>query len=618
MLWINPSVSVEHFLTAKPQRSGQHMRVLLIQPIFQSLKLIRETLTTKDSGASPGVAEQDASRFRRTVKRITFPLGLLNIGTVLDRNGIETKIIDLDRRLFYYGNNPDVEEKSFDNFIQECLIDEIRKYQPEVIGLSGNLNTVAQLNKQCCEEIRKFKDDIKIVVGGHYYTSSFQDILISNCVDYVVLGEGEYAMLEIVNAIQEGNEISLLEHPNIVLKRNLLNGSVSSESEAAEHALATRQKKYTNPGLGKQAAIIPDLNLLPRINYSLLEDLEDYFTSEYDMHMIYPPKFPLRAIQMMTSRGCPHSCTYCSSWNVHGKKLRAISPDQVVDELFELVEKFDVNTIVFEDDLFTYSKKRTIEMCQKIVEGFGDRFTIDFPNAIAVYTLDEEVIYWLAKAGMKQINIAVESGSQFVQDTVIKKRLKLEKVKPVVDLLRKHGVLVRAYFILGFPGETLDMMNETIDFAKEIKADWASFAFAQPVVGSELYYTAARDGHLVDDDEDNSTYLDTRLQSDQWTVEELVATYEKANFFVNYLENYNLKMRNYEKSQLIFSDIVKNYPDHLLGNYCLWQSNAGVKDEIGMAKTEKQLKKLIQTEKNKSILKKFDLSTKEPFASLLG
>lgn len=560
------------------------LKVLLVQPVHASLKSLEEIFHEKNFVS-------------RAVKRITFPLGLMEIGSVLEKNNINIKIVDLDRYLFHFINDKDIPDKTVALFLEQSLMKEFHQYQPDIIGFSGNYNTNAQFIEWCCKEVKKLNKDVKVVVGGHYFTNSYKKALTDvDHLDYVVLGEGEEVMLDLVRAVSNNDETSLDNHRHIVTKTNAATNSLTNKS----------------------AAMVADLETLPFINYTLLDDIPDYLSSKLDMHTIVSRGRTLRAVTMMTSRGCPHSCTYCASYQVHGKKMRAFSVDRVIDELDFLVKNYDINTIAFEDDLFTYSRKRTIEMCQKIVERFGDRFILNFPNGIAVYTLNDEVIYWMAKAGMKEINLAVESGNQFVQDVVIKKKIKLPTVKPVVDLLKKHGVFVRAYFILGFPGETLDMMRDTKNFAKELKLDWSIFSFATPIAGSELYAVALRNNNLVSDNLEESTYSDFRMKTDDWEPQDVVEVQEEANYEVNFLENYNLVDGDYKKSKMIFEEIVDDYPKHLLANYSLWRSQIGLGEFAQAAETEKRLQNLLQTnEHNMRLLKKYNLLHEKPFSQIL-
>ena len=526
-------------------------------------------------------------------KRFGIPLGLLHIGSVLEANSADVKLIDLDRAFFHFFHDDRIQRKNIDLYLRKALLDEINKFQPDLIGISGNFNTNVTFINKCCRMIKKQDKTIPIVLGGHYFTNTYKMGILNagSDIDYIVIGEGEEVMLDIVNAIVKGDKTSLNDHPNIASHSSVLN---------------------------KKPAIVADINTLPPINYDLLVDLEDYLSSPQDLRMISPRRDRLRAIAMMTSRGCPNQCTYCASHKVHGKKIRAFSVDRIINEIKALDKQYDINVIIFEDDLFTYSRKRTVRLCKEIYECFGDRFLIEFPNGIAVNTLNEECIYWLAKAGMRQIHIAIETGNQYVQDEVIKKKLNLELVKPVVELLRKYDVNTRAYFIMGFPGETLEMMRDTKMFAKAQKLDWAVFSFASPIVGSELYETVRATNQLVSDGLDGTTYYEPQIQSDDWTHEEVREIQEEANFEVNFLGNYNLEEGNYEKSFAIFNDILFDYPDHLFGNYCLWKSQIGLDDHLGAKATEEKLYEIIKKEKrNTELLKKYNLLKEKPFVNFL-
>lgn len=546
------------------------MKVLLVQPYLSGLKIMHEMLENKILAKS-------------NIKKFIIPLGLLHIGSVLEHSGVEVKIIDLDRDFFYYVRNQKIKEKNISGFLNSTLLKETKEFKPDIIGITGNFNINASFVEKCCEEIKEFKD-ITIVLGGHFYTNTYKETLTYNKnVDYIVLGEGEYAMLDIVK-----NNSSLEAHPNIASRNN------------------------TDL---KSAAIIENLDELPNLNYELLGDLEDYLSSAQDIKLLIPRE-NVKAFSIMTSRGCPHQCIYCASHKVHGRKIRAFSLGKVINLLKTAVTKYGINTIIFEDDFLTFNKKRTIELCKEICKNFGDRFFLYFPNSLSPKTLDEETIYWLVKAGMKEIQLAVESGSQYVQNNIIKRKLDLKSINPVINCLKKHDIIIRVTFIIGFPGETLEMMRETKNFAKEIEVDWSVFFLAIPIVGSELYEMARRNQQIVGSLDDASSF-NAQLQTTDWTADELAQMWQEANYEVNFLENYNFKVGNFKKSYNIFKDIIDNYPNHLLGNYCFWKAQIGIRDFEGAEKTRLTLMHLIEQKDNINILQKYNLLDKEPFAELL-
>ena len=556
-------------------------KVLLIQPSLYSLEALHGIIVRK-------------AKINYNRVKYTYPLGILHIGTVLEKNNYEVKILDLDKCFFEFLHNDNI-EKDINQFFKRYLAEFAFAYKPDIIGISGNFNCNKTFITKCCSTLKDMDRRIPIILGGHYPTNCYREILEKDPnVDFVVLGEGEEVMLLLLDAFSREDIAYIENHPNIVSNENILkNGHVK-----------------------KMSAIVNDLESLPTINYELLDTAEDYISNPSNIRIVIPRGVETRAVVMMTSRGCPFNCTYCASHKVHGKKLRAFSVDRVVDDLEALVDKYDINGLIIEDDLFTFSKRRTIELSKKIYEKFGDRFFIEFSNGIAVSNLDEECIKLLAKAGMRQIHLAIESGSQYVQNNIIKKRLNLNKVKPVVDLLKKYNVMIRAFFIMGFPGETLDMMRDTKDFAKELKVDWAIFSFASPVVGSELYESAKTNNQLISESSDETTYFDAQLRSDDWSNQDVEAVQQEANYEVNFLGNYNITEKHYEKSLYIYSNICNDYPKHLMAQYCLWKSQMGLNDFLAARETEKEIFNILDNDENsKALVNKYNLSNAEPFVN---
>jgi radical SAM superfamily enzyme YgiQ (UPF0313 family) len=166
--------------------------------------------------------------------------------------------------------------------------------------------------------------------------------------------------------------------------------------------------------------------------------------------------------------------------------LRQRSIDNVIEEVKTLNERYGVNLFIVEDDLFLAPKSRGLELLRRFKELNIEGFEMRFPSAFAIKVLDEELIDALIEAGTDIFNLAIESGSPKIQKQ-IKKNVPLGKAKRLVRYIRSKGKVARCYFMLGFPGETREVMQETIDYAIDIKCDWARFACATPLIGSEMY-----------------------------------------------------------------------------------------------------------------------------------
>jgi anaerobic magnesium-protoporphyrin IX monomethyl ester cyclase len=192
---------------------------------------------------------------------------------------------------------------------------------------------------------------------------------------------------------------------------------------------------------------------------------------------------------VITSRGCPARCSFCSSSRFWGYKFRARSPENVLDEIGELIDRWGIKEIQFEDDNITANKKRAKAIFRGIVER-GYKIYFNLPNGVAIWTLDEELIDLMKDAGCYDLTLAFESGSQDVIDKIVKKPIKLDRALEMTELIRKKGIATNAFYIFGFPGETREQMRETFRFARKARTDMAYFFVANPLPGTELYQKA--------------------------------------------------------------------------------------------------------------------------------
>ena len=235
---------------------------------------------------------------------------------------------------------------------------------------------------------------------------------------------------------------------------------------------------------------------------------------------------------MITSRGCPYNCIFCSNCLVSGKKWRGRSPENVVDEIEHLIKTYRIKQIDFSDDNMTLDKKRMEAICDLIVKR---RLNVEWftPNGIRADTLDENLLTKMKKAGCKKIRIAPESGVQRVVDEIIKKNLDLKSVEQAVILCKKVGIKVGCFFVIGLIGETKEDIEETIRFAYKLRklgADSFIFSIATPVYGTELYEQAKRGGFLRDNFcEDALAAVDPLIETPEFTADDLRKLCARAN-----------------------------------------------------------------------------------------
>jgi radical SAM superfamily enzyme YgiQ (UPF0313 family) len=200
---------------------------------------------------------------------------------------------------------------------------------------------------------------------------------------------------------------------------------------------------------------------------------------------------------ILTSRGCPYQCTYCNS-SVFGKKFRARSPENVLRELDMLVKDFGIRQLDVLDDNFTLD----IPRAEAILDGIIARkykLLINLQNGVRADRVNAQIIHKMKLAGVFKVGVGVESGDERIL-TSIKKRLSLDKVTEAIRLFRKEGILTSGFFIIGFPEDTRESIEKTIDFAIEANPTVCNFSLLLPFPGTEMYRELKAAGNLKDPD----------------------------------------------------------------------------------------------------------------------
>jgi len=331
------------------------------------------------------------------------------------------------------------------------------------------------------------------------------DCLMHPNIDFVVIGEPEQTVLELADVLEQG-KIENLEKVRGI-------------------AFVKRGKTIITP----PRPLIQNLDSLPFPARHLLP-MEIYFAAVKENPLRGEIRKPWAI--MITSRGCPYNCVFCTSHTVMGRKWRARSPENVVDEIEQLVRTYHVKQIDFLDDNMTLDKKRMEAICDLIVER---RLDIEWfsPSGVRADTLDENLLAKMKKAGCKKIRVAPESGVQRVVDQIIKKNLSLKDVENAVILCKKVGIKVGCFFVIGLIGETKKDIEETIKFAYKLRrlgADGFIFSIATPQYGTELYEQAKRCGFLRDEFSDDAlSAAEPLIETPEFTAAELRELCARAN-----------------------------------------------------------------------------------------
>jgi magnesium-protoporphyrin IX monomethyl ester (oxidative) cyclase len=403
-------------------------------------------------------------------KEVYLPSSLLYLSAVLQKNGEEIKILDLKCPKYANQDNP---QKHY----EDVLIDTISSFQPELIGFgclfSGNF---PELLKLSIVSKKKF-DKIPIIIGGIHPTIYAKEIL-TNCpsIDYIILGEGEESIVQFINTIKT----NCPDFEKIDGFAYRMNGRV-----------VVNPKKH----------FIEDSDTIPFPAYNLI-DLKDYYVDTSNWHN--PKKLPINtSVPIISSRSCPNRCNFCSMFLAMGPRWRPRSPKNVVDEIEHVYHKYNHRHFAFMDDNFSLNKSRVLEICNQIIERNLD-IQFETPNGLAIATLDEEVLDALVSAGMVRTYLAIESGSDFIRNKIMRKNLRREKIYEIVKLIRKYKQLnAAAFFIMGMPEETRETLMDTYTMIEDIEVDRIFLMNIVPFPGTEVFEQALRDNLLVDTDINN-------------------------------------------------------------------------------------------------------------------
>lgn len=344
--------------------------------------------------------------------------------------------------------------------------DALEKLRPDVVGLSA-MTYEAGCMHEVAREIKRRMPGVIVACGGPHPSVAAGDVLLDGAVDFVVRGEGEDTFADLLTRLRDAR---------------------TDWTDCAGLSWRNEQgESVHNPDRPPPAK----LDEMPFPAWDLIEH-KKYYTVPRGGVIYAHQEFAT----MFSSRACPWRCTYCH--NSYGKTFRERSAEHVLAEIDLLVKEYGVKELVFMDDIFNFRPERA----KKIAQGLIDRnykLALTFPNGFRGDILDEELVVLLKKAGMYRCMVAVESASPRMQK-VMKKNLKIDKVRKIVDFIAEQGVMVHGAFMLGFPTETEEEMEATIAWAASSSFHTAAFFRVIPFKGTELFTQVEHAGYQLPTD----------------------------------------------------------------------------------------------------------------------
>lgn len=383
------------------------------------------------------------------------PLGIAYIASYLQKKNYEVEILD-----------PTFESKNF-------VLDRLAQKDYEVLGINAYTMSY-NLALHFANHVRQIHPKCKIIFGGIHPTILPDEVIKEKSADFVVIGEGEITTFELLQQIEGNRNYEKVD--GIAYK---IDGKII---------------------INKNRELIRDINEIPFPARELLP-MKKYLRANYG-RSAWAVKQP--STNIVTTRGCPFKCSYCSSHLIFGYKCRYRSVDNILDEVEFLISEYDVKGLSIVDDTFIINKNHIYEFTEKIK---SRKIKIEFICNGRVDIIDRDILKALKNAGCKGIAFGVESGSQYVLDNLLKKGTTLSQIKDAFRWAFEVGIPTDGYFMIGIPGETEENIKETIKFSKTLKASAANFAITIPMPKTELYDIALKHGEITAVSYDDYNYM---------------------------------------------------------------------------------------------------------------
>ena len=399
---------------------------------------------------------------------LTEPLGLIALATYLESfygDTISVEILDL----FALGFGKVYKKK--DKYImgihdRESIASLLQENPPDLIGITCNFTAYSEDSFELSKTIKSIYPSIPVVIGGAHVTMYPVETLENNPdVDIVVCGEGEITFQKLVDELLNKNTKSL--------------GKIEG--------LCYRRPDGTIHFTGKRD-LIHDINELPTPDRKFINN--DVYKKVNKGALPFTKKVPAGSI--MTSRGCPFSCIFCSTKVMWERKWRPLSAEKVIKEIETMVLVYGFHEIVIQDDQFVLDKNRVHQICDFLITKKLN-ISLSIPPGTCVWILNENLLAKMKKAGFYRLNFPIETGNENTLK-FIRKPVNLEKTRETIQIANRLGFWTQGNFIIGFPYETREEMMETINYAYECGLDYANFLIATPLAGSEMTEIFIKEG----------------------------------------------------------------------------------------------------------------------------
>jgi len=445
-------------------------------------------------GAGYGARSDVRWPHKRSDKFLEYPIYLAYLVAVLEKAGIDVGFID-----------GVVEEMSISSFAEA-----VARTEPDVVVLECSTPSI-EYDLSTAKSLKERMSGVFTVLVGSHPSFFHKQIMEENKqVDAICRGEFDLTVTDLSMALSNGDRLSTVK-------------GITYRDGNGIHVNEPRP-------------LIENLDELPFPARHIVR-------SRYYRQGTFVGR---NCTTMITSRGCPHQCTFCL-WprTLYGRKFRARSPENVVDEMEHVVRDHQVDEIYFDDDSMALNRRRILRICELV----GKRgIEVKWIPQCRVDSMNEEVLRAMKRAGCRYIRFGVESGSQKMLD-LMKKGTTLSQIEKAFELCRKVGIKTQAFFLFGIAGETQATVRETIEFAKKLGPDSAQFAVAIPHPGTKLYEICREGNWLKCKSWEDFSACNSIIETEELSADEVedarVQAYREFYFRLGYIVRTALKMRKW-------------------------------------------------------------------------
>lgn len=415
--------------------------------------------------------EPPTNCFTGLIKR-GYPIGLCMLARIAKQQKIaEVKVFDSDKSFLSFGDLNFLDQRqNMARFLEEInnvkhqvwknINNMLESFQPDIVGITTMTIQYASA-LQTARIVKNWRQDCTVVMGGPHASVMPRGMIDWPYTDIVVKGEGEEAFLEIIKKLNAGDK-NVGSIPGVITKDDLSD-------------------------LNTAPLEIENLDALPFPDRNALENLRNY--SPEDMGLI------------LTSRGCPYECSYCSNFT---RKTRFRSVDNILAEIVQVQEKFGTKQFMFKDDSFTLRRKRVENFCNELI---SKKIKILWESTTRLDLVDDRLVKLMKRAGCNRIGVGVESGDEEMLK-IYNKRLTKDQIRNGTNILTINNIFWTGYFMMGLPMERKEQMYKTLEFMKELAPPYAAIGIYKPYPGTKLFEISEGLG-LVNSDVTNEHFFCT-------------------------------------------------------------------------------------------------------------